>query len=221
MSDPPFVVDLHAHFPMHLRGHHEAVPVRARLGVLLLVAACGARTDPGSRALEPDDAGPDASVHDAGRDATRDAPQDSPPDPLVDASGPAMCVVADAGGPPFPDACGMSAKMTSFTPSSSTCFVDVAVKLGEAGALTFFCQGGHASANFGHGEFLGNYTGKTFDVCIGTTFSYSDGCTWKSAQRITGDPASGHLAFSYEEAPVGGTSCASPCSATGVITLGP
>lgn len=192
--------------------------MKAKVGVLLLLIACGARTDPGSRALEPEDAGFDASVRDAARDASRDAPPDSPP--LVDAAGPAMCVVADAGGPPFPDACAMSAKMTSFTLSSSTCFVDVAVKLGEPGVINFFCQGGYASADFGHGAFQGNFTGKTFDVCIGTTFNYSDGCTWKSAQRITGDPSSGHLTFTYEEAPVSGAGCASPCNATGVISLG-
>jgi hypothetical protein len=192
-------------------------------GALLLMTACGARTDPGGHALEPEDAGFDASVQDATRDAPKDAQRDSPPDspPLIDASGPALCVVADAGGPPFPTACGVSAKMTSFTLSSPSCFVDVAVKLAEPGAITFFCDGGYASANFGHGDFLGNFTGKTYDVCIGTTFIYSDGCTWKSAQRITGDPASGHLTFTYEEAPVSGTGCASPCNATGVITLGP
>jgi len=197
--------------------------VRATLALLLVATACGARTDPGGHALEPDDAGLDASVHDAAKDGPRDAPADVPPDtpPLVDASGPAMCVVADAGSAPFPDECSMGAKMTSFQLSMSSCFVDVAVKLGEPGVIGFFCKGGFASADFGHGEFLGNYTGKTFDVCIGTTFNFSDGCTWKSAQRITGDPASGYLAFTYEEAPVAGTNCLSSCSATGVITLGP
>jgi len=180
-----------------------------------LVIACGGRTGLGS--LERDasiDASPqDAASHDAGLDVASDAPDDV---------GPGLCPVPpDAGGPPFPDACGSSLFAGSITPSSSTCFLDLAVKEGENGALTVFCKGGYATAIFSKGPFEGSYDAVSdfVDVCFGTTFTYSDGCTWGSAQRISGTLGTRKLAFTYSESVISGTGCASPCSASGEIDV--
>lgn len=193
------------------------------LGTLsFIMAACGART-----ALplidEPDDI--DASVlRDASTDARlRDASGDtaSPRDAGLDGVKPpsSRCDIADAGSPPFPDACGHSLRVLSLEPSSATCFLDLAISQGSVGAMTVFCNGGYASADFGKGTFKGTFDQGAVSMCIGTTFTYSDGCTWQTAQRISGTLASGTLAFEYAEAPIQGTKCASPCSATGTLEV--
>lgn len=189
--------------------------VRSSFVAFVLLAGCGARTDLGGGNV--DAATIDASIHDASVHDTsvHDAK------PIEDAE-PAVCAVPpEAGGPPFPTACGRSLLAGAITPSSSTCFLDLAVKSGENGALTVFCDGGLATAIFSKGTFEGSYDAVTdvVDVCIGTTFQYSDGCTWQSAQRLTGKLASAKLAFTYTEAPSSGTGCASPCSASGEVDV--
>ncbi|MDB4994177.1 MAG: hypothetical protein JWM74_1609 [Myxococcaceae bacterium] len=191
---------------------------------LSLVVACGARTDlildDGIDEVDvvdasiPRDASTDARV----RDASEDAP--SPRDAGLDVAKPSSrCDIADAGSPPFPTACGHSLRVLSLKPSSATCFLDLAISQGSVGAMTVFCNGGYASADFGKGTFQGTFDQGAVSMCIGTTFTYSDGCTWQTAQRISGTLASGTLAFEYAEAPIKGTNCASPCSATGTIEV--
>jgi hypothetical protein len=179
----------------------------------VLIAACSRTALIG----DPDEIAPEL---DAGADVTGvDARVDEPDAEPTDASKPApRCAVADAGSPPYPDACGQPLRVVSLTPSSPSCFLDLAITPSSAGAITVFCKGGYASADFGKGQFQGNFEMGVVDVCIGTTYVFSDGCTWASAQRITGVLASGTLTFDYSEAPTQGTNCASPCTATGVLT---
>jgi hypothetical protein len=192
----------------------------ASLFATFFALGCGDRTGliVPSESEGPSDATVDVARH---RDASQ--PEDaSLPDARVierDAES-ALCKAApDAGSPPFPDACGSTLHVVSITPSSSTCFLDLALATGADGALTVFCRGGYSSADFGKGLFEGNFTGGFVEVCRGTTFKYNDGCTWVSAQRISGTLASGTLTFEYGEAPITGSPCASACTATGVIVV--
>lgn len=188
-----------------------------------VVAACGARTElllVDEIIDEPDDT--DGSTRDAGTDARpRDASSETlpPRDAALDVPRSSRCDIADAGSPPFPDACGHSLRVVSLKPSSPSCFLDLAIKQGSVGAMTVFCKGGYASADFGKGMFQGTFDQGIVSMCIGTTFPYTDGCTWSTAQRISGSVASGTLTFEYAEAPTSGTNCASPCSATGIIEV--
>lgn len=192
---------------------------------LSLLAACGARTDldvdDGSGEVIDEPGSLDASAHDASsdvRDASSDVPV--PRDAGGDATKPSSrCEIADAGSPPFPAACGHSLRVVRLTPSRATCFLDLAITQGSVGAMTVLCNGGYASADFGKGIFEGSFARGDVSMCIGTTFTYSDGCTWQSAQRISGTLASGTLAFEYAEAPIKGTGCAPACSATGTIEV--
>jgi hypothetical protein len=188
-----------------------------------VVAACGARTDLllVDEVVEETDAA--APMRDASPDVRpRDASPDTPPlrDAALDVAKPSSrCDIADAGSAPFPDACGHALRVVSLKPSSPSCFLDLAIKQGSVGAMTVFCNGGYASADFGKGIFQGTFAGGDVSMCIGTTFTYTDGCTWQTAQRISGTLASGTLAFEYIEAPIKGTGCASACSATGIIEV--
>jgi hypothetical protein len=190
----------------------------------LVATACGARTDlllvdgDGDGDGDVDGSMPrDASSDTRPRDASEEtlAPRDAAPD----VPGSSRCDIPDAGLPPFPDACGHSLRVVSLKPSSSSCFLDLAIKQGSVGAMTVFCKGGNASADLGKGVFQGTFDQGVVSVCIGTTFTYADGCTWQTAQRISGSLASGTLAFEYAEAPIKGSNCASACSATGIIEV--
>jgi hypothetical protein len=183
---------------------------------VLLGVACGART--GLGVLEPDaDAGPDASVRrDAGRDAARDAP-DAEPDVVV------APLCNPNAGPVGANACTRTLKVVSITKSMPSCFVDLVAQPGDNGTLLYDCTPkGNARVIFADPRvFIGTFDGTGVDVCTGTVFPWSDGCTWRSSQRIMGDPKSGTLSFTYTEEPAQGTGCEPPCTATGVISVGP
>ncbi len=118
--------------------------------------------------------------------------------------------------------CTVDVHVGAITPSMGTCFVDTVVHEGDDGFVNFACNGDPstwAGAKFAKGEFLGSVKGTIVDVCTGTTFPWSDGCTWASAQRITGDLDSGTLSFTYEETPIEGGPCEPPCSAQGTILV--
>ncbi len=187
-----------------------------RLAWLPLVALslhCGDRT--GLDADEaPTDASKDIRVADVSR---RDSTE--PDAPMERDAGKARCPTPPDGG--APTSCGRVLTIVSITPSSKTCFLDLGLSyVGGPGTLSFVCQGRYAHADFDKAPgFAGSYDNDFVDVCFGTTFKYSDGCTWSTAQRISGTLASGVLQFEYSEAPILGSACASPCSATGVISV--
>lgn len=185
----------------------------------LVSAACGARTAlPLDDVEEGPDAGPD-SGRDAARDAPRDAAQDGPRDAGRDAPAASLCVPFDAGTGPDAGTCTRSVRVGSVTKSMPSCFVDLAFDVGEIGTLRYACAGGAAELVFSRGTFRGGFDGKRVDVCAGTSFEWSDGCTWESAQRADGDLFPGIFAFSYVEKATSGMRCFPPCSATGTIVV--
>lgn len=101
------------------------------------------------------------------------------------------------------------------------CFVDTVFTSGQRGKLTLPCDGdGPATLSFGAKSFTGAVIGGKVDVCTGTEYPFGDGCTWLSAQRVSGPVASGALKFAYGEAPRAGQhDCASACTATATVRL--
>jgi hypothetical protein len=195
--------------------------VRVLVAWLAIVSCgCGARTELGAPIAEDasvHDARPDA--HDAGSDVALDVGSDAPP------SSP-LCAATDAGPPAH--ICSVSVRVGAITPSMATCFVDTVVHEGDVGTVRYACQDAPslwAVADFDGGEFVGTVKDDSvgvkelLDLCTGTTFPWSDGCTWASAQRITGGIMAGKLSFTYEEQPIQGTGCEPPCSATGTLIV--
>ena len=105
----------------------------------------------------------------------------------------------------------------------ASCFVDTVAHEGDQGTLTYPCEGdGEATLSFGNRSFSGASlgSGSKVNVCTGTEYPWSDGCSWTSAQRVTGSVASGTLRFTYGEAPkVGEQNCASACTATATVRI--
>jgi len=96
------------------------------------------------------------------------------------------------------------------------CQIDERVS-GQSAVLTYPCDGGAATAAFGTSVFTGSVTGGEVDVAIETTFPFSDGCQWRSKQRIAGRLGA-PLAYTYEEAPEPGQGrCAPGCTASGLV----
>jgi hypothetical protein len=103
--------------------------------------------------------------------------------------------------------------------SAETCWVD-AVVTEEAGVLTFPCDGGSATATFGDRSFYGVVDGDDVELCATTEFEWSDGCSWLSAQHISGTLSSGQLEFSYTEAPEAEQAdCDAACDAATTISM--
>ncbi len=187
----------------------------------VLMSGCGARTELGApitadASIITDANSVDAHVADTGHDVTpiADTGADVVPSPL--------CAVVDGGVPQ--SVCTANVHVVNVAPSSVTCYVDTVIHTGDNGTVSYACNGSSSNwavADFGAGvEFTGSvHDGTVLDLCTGTTFPFSDGCTWASAQRITGDVASGTLSFTYEEQPIAGTGCLSPCSASGTILV--
>lgn len=106
---------------------------------------------------------------------------------------------------------------------ADSCFVDTVAQTGEQGDLAYPCSGdGEATLSFGSKTFAGAVVGGKLDVCTGTEYPFSDGCTWSSAQHVSGAVTSGALTFQYGEAPKGGAQgCAMACGATAPVRLDP
>lgn len=96
------------------------------------------------------------------------------------------------------------------------CTIDERVS-GQSAVLTYPCDGGPATAAFGASVFTGSVTGGEVDVSIETHFPFSDGCQWRSKQRIAGR-LGGPLAYTYEEMPEPGQGrCAAGCTASASV----
>jgi len=183
---------------------------------VIALAACGARTE----LYAPEEE--DASVLDAAHDAPHDARDE---DAIVDAGiedaplPSPLCATFDGAAPT--KICTDDVHVGFIDVSMSTCFVDLVIQFGQDGFVNFACDGQSqwANAKFPDGGFVGTIEGSTVDLCTGTVFPWSDGCTWASAQRITGDLDSGTLQFTYEETPIEGGPCETPCSAQGTILV--
>lgn len=105
---------------------------------------------------------------------------------------------------------------------SPSCYVDTVAQEGQAGVLTYPCNGdGAATLRFGSKSFHGAVVGGKVDVCTGTEYLFSDQCKWTSAQRVSGSVGNGELQFTYGEAPKPGQhNCAMKCGATATISVG-
>jgi hypothetical protein len=165
-----------------------------------------------------------ASV-DAGVDARRDGARDGARDAIVaDVIDEPVYVASCSGeaGPPGASACARTLHVMAIQKSMPSCFVDVVVAEGDTASLAFDCApSGNARVVANGVAFPGVYDGKILDVCNGTIFPWSDGCTWRSAQHFRGDPKSGALLFTYAEEPIDGGNCLPPCSAFATVTVSP
>jgi hypothetical protein len=135
-------------------------------------------------------------------------------------SSPAICappITSPSSGP----MCTRAVVVRSLSRSSPSCFTDAAISVGDRGTLTFPCSSdGAAKLTFGRSSFDGAERDGNVTACTGTQFPWSDGCTWTSAQQVTGSIASGTLRFTYAEAPKDhAATCASSCSAVGVVDV--
>ena len=101
-----------------------------------------------------------------------------------------------------------------------SCYVDTVAQPGDTGTLSYPCEGdGEATLTFGTKTFSGAVVGGKVDVCTGTEYPFSDGCTWSSAQRVSGRVDGGSLRFTYGEAPKSGQSCAQACGASASLSM--
>ena len=196
-----------------------------------------------SAKLAVSDAAPTPEVHVAAptESAAASVPQTAPtavptsaPAPLVSRaramkngdstapSAPAVCTPPHASASSGPT-CSRAVIVSSITRSSPGCFTDDAISVGEVGTLSYPCSGdGPAKVTFGAASFEGADEGGKLTACTGTQFDWSDGCTWTSAQTVTGSIASGALRFTYGEAPkTRASTCASACTAAGSLRIDP
>jgi hypothetical protein len=137
-------------------------------------------------------------------------------------SAPSQCVARSVPANDGP-MCTREVVVTSLE-SPPSCFTDTVVARGQHGTVRYPCQGdGEATLTMGSRVFRGVAVGGRLDVCTGTEFPWSDGCTWTSAQRLSGSlaPSSEGLTFTYGEAPkVAAESrhaCAPSCAAHGTV----
>jgi hypothetical protein len=107
-------------------------------------------------------------------------------------------------------------RVGSISLSSSSCWVDLHVAVGDVGRV-MRCRSG-AVVVFDEVRFGGSFDGRALDACVRTRFPFSDGCTWESTQRVRGTGRSFEL--TYEEAPVEGHGCApSSCRASAPLDV--
>ena len=117
--------------------------------------------------------------------------------------------------------CSRPVTVDSFAVVRASCYVDTEIGHGAEGTLQTPCDGdGEAMIVFGSMTFRGSIVSGRIDVCAGTEFPWQDGCTWTSAQRVSGALSDGVLTFGYGEAPKAGEEgCATACSATGSLRV--
>jgi hypothetical protein len=97
------------------------------------------------------------------------------------------------------------------------CTIDQRVG-GRTAELVYPCDGGAARVTFGDTTFVGHVANGEVDVSTETTFPFSDGCRWRTKQRIAGALGGGPLQYTYEERPDPGQSgCAAGCDATAIV----
>lgn len=215
---------------------------RAGLTLWLIFAGCGGRTS----LEEPNTVAPDAQVDvtvDVPLALDVDVPQDEHSLRVIDATlaidvpvldlsvvdlpdvqtvdalrPPAVCMPPDAAVTPG-RMCQRRLRVRSLSLSSANCWVDAAVSAGAFGTLVWACDGGPASLAFERTTFRGvAQADGALELCTGTTFHWSDGCDWTSAQFIVGRVSDSTLSFTYAEAPAPGQrGCASPCTAVAVL----
>lgn len=124
-------------------------------------------------------------------------------------------------GPSSGPMCTRSVTLGAISKRES-CYVDTVAQPGDVGTLTYPCDGdGEATLTFGNKTFSGAVESGKVDVCTGTEYPFSDGCTWSSAQRISGNVAGGSLRFTYGEAPKPNQhECAQACGASATLSMG-
>jgi hypothetical protein len=114
--------------------------------------------------------------------------------------------------------CKVAISVDKFMISSQSCFVDSPLVNGTSGEFSFACGDGPATLTFPSYVFTGKNSACQLDLLLQTQFVFSDGCTWQSTQTIVG-PMDGNLSYSYMEAPISGSVCATPCTMEGTLLL--
>jgi hypothetical protein len=114
--------------------------------------------------------------------------------------------------------CTVAVSVDKFMVSSQSCFVDSPLVNGTSGELSFACGDGPATLTFPSYVFTGTSSACTLDLLLKTQFVFTDGCTWETTQTIVG-PMDGGLTYSYTEAPISGSGCASPCTIEATLLL--
>jgi len=102
----------------------------------------------------------------------------------------------------------------------SSCWVDVP-PVGASDTVSFPCLGSDVRILFEDIVFTGTVTACWIEMHARTTFPWSDGCEWETAQSIVGELLPGSLLhYEYRESPITGeTGCAPSCAATGAIRV--
>lgn len=191
-------------------------------GILaLLTAACGGAVGNEGLLQAQDDDGDGNGAGAASSTASAQAPE-TPPRPSaapeITTETAATCAASEPSTTRGP-MCSQRVTVASFQVVRASCYVDTEIEHGAEGTLYVPCEGdGEATLTFGSMTFEGSIAGGRIDVCAGTEFVWQDGCTWTSAQRVSGKLSDGVLAFAYGEAPKAGESgCANACTANGSI----
>lgn len=143
----------------------------------------------------------DVAVHHPDRDAARSY------DLRVD-----VLRTRDAGG------CHVLLAVGTVKPQPASCWIDQKVG-NQVATLVWDCSSGEARADFAV-PFTGTVKSGMVEITATTHFSWSDGCQWRSNQRIDGMLSSGSLTYHYSEEPIEGTGCAPAyCKATAPVLV--
>lgn len=91
---------------------------------------------------------------------------------------------------------------------------------GQSVSFAFPREGEPAQVSFANDLFLGTLKDGVLDISYHGSFEWSDGCTWKTIQRIYGTLASATLYYTYFESPLPKQSgCASSCSGAAEVRV--
>lgn len=105
------------------------------------------------------------------------------------------------------------------TRGAEGCFIDERVTRAP-GELRYPCGDGEASAIFGPSVFAGRVTNGVAALRLSTGFHFSDGCDWRTDQRIDGPISAATFTYQYRESPAPGQrGCARPCAAEATVFI--
>lgn len=127
--------------------------------------------------------------------------------PVLPDLAPAAPAPVDAGAAPC------LVRLTAQRPiNTASCIVNDRLARWQ-GVLRYACGGGDAEALFGDGRFAGTVEQGVVNVALIGQFHFTDGCSWRSEQRLEGELGSGVLRYRYDEAPLPGQKdCEDACS---------
>jgi hypothetical protein len=153
------------------------------------------------------------------------------PDPVLTPTGEDLASEADMRGPaPGPDlayACGEYSAYQARTEGvvRSPCAYDVSKILSIGGDVKTKIRPPTITMEFPDGTtFAGQTDGKTFTATRTQNFPFEDGCTWRAVETLSGsinaaDECRLRASYTYREAPIMGSSCATPCTIDAQVVI--